>query len=73
MPEVNVGLMKVHQTRVQCGFVVVDVKQDGKDVRIVLTAQGKGKLASAKLGKMPLPLKLQVKEGTTFKFVLSEA
>ena len=73
MPEVNVGLMKVHQQRVQCGFVVVDVKQDGKDVHLTLTTQGKGRLKSAKLGKMPLPLKLSVKGGTTLHFVLSEA
>ncbi len=72
MPEVNVGLLKVNQERVQCGFVVVDVKQEGKDVHLTLTTQGKGKLKSAKLGKMPLPLKLQVKEGTSLKFVLSE-
>ena len=73
MPEVNVGLLKIDHERIQCGFLVLDVEKKGKEVHLTLTTQGKGALQSAKLGKLPLPLKLQCKEGTTMNFVLREA
>lgn len=72
MPEVNAGLLKIDHERIQCGFLTIDVQKKDKEVHLTLTTQGKGALQSAKLGKLPLPLKLQCKEGTTLNFVLRE-
>jgi hypothetical protein len=40
------------------------VEADDGAVTLNITAHGKGKIAKAKLGVMPLPLKLAVKDGT---------
>ena len=66
------GVLRVDSSRTQCGFVIIDVVKKGDEVHLKLTATEKGKLTKARLGVMPLPLKLNVKNGTTLNFVLSQ-
>lgn len=65
--------LRVDASRTQCGFVIIEVEKVGDSVHLKLIATDKGKLTKAKLGVMPLPLKLNVKEGTTLNFVLEQA
>ena len=64
--------LQVNALRTQVGFVIIDAKAD-EDGSIVLklTATDKGKLTKAKLGIMPLPLKLNVKKGTALSFTIT--
>ena len=66
-------ILCVESSQTQCGFVIIAVEKKGEEVHLTLTATAKGKLTKAKLGIMPLPLKLNVKNGTTLSFVLSES
>lgn len=64
--------MTIHEKKsITVGFITVEVKEDENgNIGLRLTSQGRGKLGAAKLGKVPLPLKLSIKEGTTLSFTV---
>ena len=57
---------------IETALLSVEVTEDPKtgSVHLKLTSKGAGKLAKAKLGVMPLPLKLNVKDGTKLSFTV---
>jgi len=55
------------------GFVEIHAKeQEDGSVDLVITSHSKGKIKRAKLGHLPLPLKLAIKEGTKLSLTLSQ-
>ncbi len=55
------------------GFINIEAVEDTSGgVVLNLTSSGKGKLTKAKLGVVPLPLKLNIREGTKLSFTLTK-
>jgi len=58
---------------IEVGFISIEaVEDESGGVVLTLTSNGRGKLAKAKLGVVPLPLKLNIKEGTKLSFTLTK-
>ncbi len=63
----------LEQNNMRIGFIEVGAREreDG-GVELVITSHSKGKIAKAKLGAIPLPLRLALKEGTKLSLTLSQ-
>jgi hypothetical protein len=66
-------MMVLEKKSMEVGFIAVDaVEDENGGVVLTLTSSAKGKLAKAKLGIVPLPLKLSIREGTKLSFTLTK-
>lgn len=55
------------------GFIeVTATEQKDGSVDLLIVSHAKGRIKKAKLGVMPLPLKLAIKEGTKLSLTLSQ-
>jgi hypothetical protein len=65
-------MIVLEKKTMEVGFITVDaVEDENGGVVLTLTSSAKGKLTKAKLGIVPLPLKLSIREGTKLSFTLT--
>jgi hypothetical protein len=78
MPEIRHAICNeenkmLEKKDMRVGFIeVVATEQEGGSVDLVITSHGRGKIKRAKLGHLPLPLKLAIKEGTKLSLTLAQ-